>query len=369
MRAFTAGAILLATLAAPARARVQILQSTGGIPAHIAGSFREPMAFQETDAGQYFIFDRRGHAVFTIAQDAAKKIVEIGAETGRVLDPTAFDIDAAHGTFVIADAPLRKQRIQMFTAEGVRMSGFTLLSREVARITLGTMVLNGIGSIQFTGHSVLINQAETGALISELGPFGQPIRAFGELRATGQESDPDVHLGLNAGLPLIDPSGGFYFVFSAGVPMFRKYDGTGRLLFERHIEGPEVDEYVRTMPARWPKRTTGEGDLLPLIPPAIRTAGVDRQGRLWIALTQPFTYVYDGIGEKIATVQFKGADILLPNSLFFSKDGRILVTPGCYEFRVDGLRPSHEDHYGTKITEVLCDLCIVVIFVVNRRTT
>jgi hypothetical protein len=163
--------------------------------------------------------------VFTIAGDSAKKIVEVGAEPGRLLDPTAFDIDPVEGTFVVADAPLRKPRIQVFTAAGGRMSGFTLESRDVARVTIDTLVFNGIGSIQFTGRSLLINQPETGALVFELALFGQPIRAFGELRPTGQESDPDVHLALNAGLPLVNPAGGFYFVFNAGVPIFRKYDG------------------------------------------------------------------------------------------------------------------------------------------------
>ena len=53
-----------------------------------------------------------------------------------------------------------------------------------------------------------------------------------------------------------------------------------------------------------------------------------------IVLTSPFTYVYDGSGEKIRTLQFKGAGLLTPNSLFFTKDGRLLVTPGCFEFRI-----------------------------------
>jgi sugar lactone lactonase YvrE len=48
----------------------------------------------------------------------------------------------------------------------------------------------------------------------------------------------------------------------------------------------------------------------------------------------PVTYVYDPTGEKVHSVQFRGADVLTPNSLFFAKDGRILVTPGCYEFRM-----------------------------------
>src|SRR5213078_3224097 len=104
-----------------------------------------------SDGGQYFVFDRRAHAVYTIADDAAKKIVEVGAEAGRILDPSAFDIDPSDGTFVIADAPLRRQRIQSFTASGGRLAGFTLQTKEVARITLDTIVLSGVGSIQFTG--------------------------------------------------------------------------------------------------------------------------------------------------------------------------------------------------------------------------
>jgi len=335
VRALGAAVILASAVIAPPR--VELLRSTGALPAHVAGAFRQPMAYQQTDAGQRFVFDRRAHAVYTIDGDAAKKIIEVGAEAGRVIDPSAFAIDPADGTFVIADAPLRRQRIQVFTASGSRMAGFTLPSREIARVTIETMVLNGVGSIQFTGRSILINQQETGALVSELSVYGEPMRAFGELRKTGHEADPEVHLALNAGFPLVDPTGGFFFVFSAGVPVFRKYDAKGTLLFERHIEGLEVDDYLRTLPSVWPKRRNEDGDLLPFVPPAVRSAGVDRAGRLWISLMQPFTYVYDGTGEKIRTVQLKGADVLSPNSLFFTKDGRILVTPGCYEFRVPAL--------------------------------
>jgi hypothetical protein len=327
----------LLALGPPQESRILVLRATGGLPAHIAGSFLRPLGFQQSDAGQYFVFDRRAHAVYTVAHDEPRKIIEVGAEPGRVLDPTAFDIDTKDGSFVIADAPLRRSRIQTFTASGGRIGGFTLPARAVARVTLDSVVLSGVGSIQFTGETILINQPETGALVSELSLHGEPRRSFGQLRATGQEADPNVHLALNAGLPLIDPTGGFYFVFVAGAPVFRKYDATGTLRFERHVEGPEIDDYLQTMPSRWPSRRNGDGDLLPFVPPAIRAAGVDRQGRLWVALMQPFTYVYDTSGEKIRTVQFRGADLLSPNSLFFTKDGRILVTPGCYEFRAPGL--------------------------------
>src|SRR4029078_12807049 len=71
---------LAALLLQPPKPRIEILRSTGGLPAHIAGSLPMPPAVQQSDAGQYFVFDRRAHAVYTVANDAAKKIIEVGAE-------------------------------------------------------------------------------------------------------------------------------------------------------------------------------------------------------------------------------------------------------------------------------------------------
>ena len=69
--------------------------------------------------------------------------------------------------------------------------------------------------------------------------------------------------------------------------------------------------------------------------PTIRAAAVDASGRLWIAFVVPFTYVYDADGDKIRAVQFLAAGIVSSNSLFFAKNGRLLVTPGLYEFSTD----------------------------------
>jgi hypothetical protein len=51
-----------------------------------------------------------------------------------------------------------------------------------------------------------------------------------------------------------------------------------------------------------------------------------------VSLVAGFTYVYDGNGEKRRTIQFRAAGPIAPTSLFFAPDGRLLVTPGCYEF-------------------------------------
>ena len=62
-----------------------------------------------------------------------------------------------------------------------------------------------------------------------------------------------MHAALNVGLALLNPAGGYYFVFVSGVPMFRKYDAAGALVFERHIEGLEVDAQLRSLPTTWPR--------------------------------------------------------------------------------------------------------------------
>jgi hypothetical protein len=51
-----------------------------------------------------------------------------------------------------------------------------------------------------------------------------------------------------------------------------------------------------------------------------------------VSFLVPYTYVFDGGGEKIGTVQFRAAGVVSPTSLSFSPGGRILITPGCFEF-------------------------------------
>jgi hypothetical protein len=113
--------------------------------------------------------------------------------------------------------------------------------------------------------------------------------------------------------------------------MFRKYDAKGTLVFERHIEGRELDGYLSNMPTRWPSRRLGDRET-PYVAPIVKSAAVSPQGELWVALTLPFTYVYDRDGDKARTVQFDATGPFSPTSMSFTRSGRLLVTPGCYEF-------------------------------------
>lgn len=314
--------------------RIETLRAIDALPVEIVGELREPLGYERLASGASLVFDRRGHAVYGVdeTRTGARKLVAIGGEDGRVIEPTAFDAEP-DGTFVVADAPNGRERVQIFTSDGRRAGGFQLPGRATPRVTLGSLSLSGIGTLQFTGRSVLISQPETSGLMTEYGLSGTPVRTIGRLRATGHEHDRELHLALNAGIPLKDSDGGYWFVFLAGEPAFSRFDKTGALVFHRRIQGRELDPVVAALPTTWPRRAI-DGAEVPLVTPNVRTAALDPAGRLWVSFVVPYTYVFDTLGEKVRTMQFQAAGLAAPNSLSFPGRGRLLVTPGCFEFDV-----------------------------------
>jgi hypothetical protein len=314
--------------------RVDVLRAVAALPVEIVGAFREPLGYERLASGDSLVFDRRGHSVYSVGSEptAATKLVSIGGEDGRVIEPTAFDAEP-DGTFVVADAPNGRERIQIFSRDGKRAGGFPMQYRATPRVTLGSLSLSGIGTMQFTGRSILVSQPETGGLIVEYGLSGTPVRTIGRHRATGHETDRELHLALNAGIPLKTDDGGYWFVYLAGEPAFSRFDAKGNLLFHRRIQGREVDPVIAALPSVWPRRSI-EGTEIPLVSPTVRTAALDPSGRLWVSLVVPFTYVFDDLGEKVRTVQFQAAGLAAPSSLTFPSPTRLLVTPGCFEFDV-----------------------------------
>jgi hypothetical protein len=325
-------ALILLASRPDAAPRVETLRSVASLPPHIVGSYDETLNFQQDDNGTYFVFDRRGHTVHTVDANktTTRKILEIGQEDGRVIQPTGFDT-SGDGRFVVADVPRAQQRVQTFDRNGKLLTGFFLPGAPAARVILGNLMLNGASSVQHTGSTLLVSHPESGALFTEYSPGGYAQRSIGRLRTTGFEDDRDVHIAMNAGLPVVDPTGGFYFVFITGRPIFRKYTADGALLFERHIEGRELDVVLDGQPTKWPRRRVQDREV-PLVTPVVRAAEVSPTGELWVSLGVPYTYVYSSDGDKVRTVQFAGAGLISPTSLFFSRSGKLLVTPGCYEF-------------------------------------
>lgn len=318
-----------------AQAPVEILRPVGGLSQQVCDSLLEPIAFVQDSKGRYLLLDRRRHTVYAVDRTGTRRtvLIQAGLEKGEALQPAALSL-AADDAWAVSDAPFRQERIQVFTASGTQIRAFLRPGLTAPRLAMGPVILNGVGSLQFTGDTFLINAPETGALVSELDINGDPIRQIGRLRATGHEADENVHLALNIGLALQHPKGGFVFVFQTGVPMFRRYDADGTLVYERHIEGPHLDPYLQALPTTWPTRKVGDGTY-PIVPPTIRTAALDPSGHLWVSLMAPVTYVYDEGGDKRRTVRFDGTGSVSPTSVTFSRASgstRALVLPGCYEY-------------------------------------
>jgi len=321
------------SFAQPTGVAVEVLTATSALPAHLSGRFGDPIGFVQATTGEYLVLDRRAHTVYRVdaKQTSVTQVLQIGFEEGRVLEPGVLAV-SRDDIFAVADAPNGMERIQYFDLKGLFLGGFYLQGRLTPRVSAGPLVLSGVGSMHFTGRTFLANRPDTGALISEFDLQGRELRRMGLLRATGHEANPALHLALNTGMPLADPAGGFFFVFQTGVPAFRKYDAAGTLLYERHIEGVELDPQIQRLPTEWPTQAGAGGTRLPLVEPLVRTAAVDPSGKLWISLTAPYTYVYSAAGDKVRTVQFRAAGIISPKSLAFATGDRLLVTPGCYEF-------------------------------------
>ena len=317
-----------------AAAVVEVLRPIGALPLRLIGDIQSARAFVETSTGEAIVFDARAQAVYALdaARTRSRRIIDVGVEAGHIIHPSGFAL-GPNDLLAIADAPGSYSRLQNFDADGRLIGWFYMAGQPGPRLALGGLALQGPGPIASTGRTFLFNAPATGSLISEFDARGDAVRGIGTLRPTGQESDPALHVALNSGLPLVDPTGGYYIVFETGVPMFRKYDAQGALRFERHIEGVEIDAALAVMPTRWPARP--QDGSRPFAPSLVQTAAVDPQGRLWISLTAGYTYVYDQRGDKSRTVQFQASSLVSPVSLFFARGRRVLVTPGCYEFSTE----------------------------------
>ena len=316
------------------RPRVETLQAIDSLPAGIVARLREPLACARTAHGPYYLFDRRGHAVHTFdpTDRTFRTLVDIGGEEGRLLEPSGFSL-APDGSFAVSDAPGGRARVQIFGPAGLRRHTFARPRQARMRLRIGPLALGGAGSLHYTGQRVIVCEPESGGLLTEFDLDGTPLRTIGRLRATGQEDDPELHLALNTGLVCPDGSGGWWFVFLAGTPALRRYDADGRLLFERLLQGPELDAVVAMQPQRWPRRTI-EGREVPLVVPIVRAAAASSDGTLWVSFVVPFTQVIATDGEKVCTVQFEAAGQVAPTSLSFPSNETVMVTPACAAFHI-----------------------------------
>ena len=260
--------------------------------------------------------------------------MQIGAEDGRLIEPSAFDV-AFNGSFAVADAPNGRERVQMFDAAGVRTGGFILPGRGASRVVLGSLALNGVGTLAFTGRTLLMSHPESGWLITEYALDGSPLRSIGQLRKTGHESDRDLHLALNAGSSDRRSRGRILFrlhgrrsrrsanTTTNGTLDLRARDPGTRDRSARCAQFPIGGRGGVQASCRWWRRSF---EPRPWIDPA--GSGSRSSSRSRMSLTPT--------AKKSAPCNSGAPGIVSPSSLWFNEKGRVLVTPGCYEFEPKG---------------------------------
>ena len=335
LRVLIAVSLLLVLVPLHAEMRVEVLTSIGGLPPEIVGVYREASVFQQIASGQYFVFDRRAHAVFGV--DAGEPPPGSSSTSARrpggVLDPTAFDAEPG-GSFVVADAPGGRERVQIFSSSGRQLGGFTLPGRAEARITIDSVVLSGIGSLQYNGSVHPDEPARDRRAHDGVRPrrHADPLDwcAAADWPRGGRGSPPGPECGPAAG----QPEGRLLLRLPGGrpdVPEVRPAEasscssGTSR--------GSSSIRAIAALPTVWPRRPgAGRGGTCRWSRRSSGRRPSIPQGNLWIALVLPYTYVYDADGKKTRVVQFRGAGVIAPSSLFFTAPGACWSTPGCYEF-------------------------------------
>ena len=264
---------------------------------------------------RYYVFDRRAHAVFSVDADAQRrraKIVQIGAGSGP--DHPADRVRSRRRT-ARSSSPTRpnsRERMQHLPPTGAARR-LPLPGRAAPRMTIGELRAERRRSLQYTGRSLLMSQPGAGALFTEYGLTGSPVRSIRRRCARpATSSDRDLHLALNSGHAARQPGRRLLSsCFRRASRCSGRYDAQGRLVFERHIEGPELDGLLAALPTRG-HGAGGRGERadLPLVMPTVRTAASMRAAICGSSLTVPYTYVYDSDGDKRRTVQFSAPGLV-----------------------------------------------------------
>ena len=234
----------------------------------------------------------RGLHASTRRRRAARRSSRSARETGPHHRPDRVRLVAPTARFVVADAPQRPASASRSSrAAGSRSAASRCRAARSRASCSSNIVLNGIGSLQYTGRSILISQPETGALVTEYSSStATPHRTFGELRPTGHEarSRRAPRAEHRAAARRSRPAAST----SCSSPACRCSGSTtrrARCCSSATSKGREIDEYLRDACRRRGRRgAPSDGECCrscrrPSAPPASTATG-----ELWISLTSPY---------------------------------------------------------------------------------
>lgn len=298
-------------------AYVRVLQNLG-VDLYDAASYGDLLYATDRALNRILVLDRKFEIV--------RSIGSIGSGPDRLFRPGQIDV-SGDGIIYVQDGG--NERIQAFALDGTHVGGFNV---------------NGyMGFAAGAGNEIYLGQPENGSLVSVYSRTGKSLRSFGRLKkyseVYGAEvayKDEQYNLAINRVRLFVDRDENIVVSFMFA-PIIQKYTRRGDLLFEKRLEGPELDRLVAMFLSK------SDESYLTISPdgfPArvIALEGIARpDGNLNVVLVDGSVYVADKDGNKVSIVRPASDDSFTPEMTGLSPSGEVLVVGmsprNCYVLR------------------------------------
>lgn len=266
--------------------------------------------------GLYVVSDRTRNSLLVIndRSEIQKEIAGIGSAPGRLFRPGYLDV-ASDGIIYVQDGG--NERIQSFDLEGRYLGGFATTPF--------------MGFAAGAGGEVFLGQPEKGRLVTVYSRDGKVLRSFGSLKKFSEvygsgsaDDDEKWRNAINRVKISVEPDGSVLVSFMMA-PLIQKYTREGVLVFERRLEGPEVDRLTQSA-----LTTEGGGNLtmsmdgFPEHVMALEAVSLPGD-EIDVALTDGSVYVADAEGRKVDVLHPHASNRFTPEMVGLSPAGEMVV--------------------------------------------
>jgi hypothetical protein len=274
--------------------------------------------------GLYYVSERRRHSVIALNErfEIQREIGGIGSEPGRLFRPGAIDV-SDDGIIYVQDGG--NERIQSFSLDGTYLAAFR--TEQYMGFAAGTK------------GEIYLGQPEKGALISVYSREGKLLRSFGKLKLYSdlhgeefKDQNKEFANGINRVRLSVDHDGNILVSFML-IPLIQKYTRGGQLIFEQHLEGPEIEALMQSG-----GRLTMSMDGFP--EEVIALEAVPRpNGEMGIVLTDGSIYVADQSGKRLRVLHPHIETKFTPEMTGLTPAGELIVIAlnprNCYRVSTD----------------------------------
>jgi hypothetical protein len=170
---------------------------------------------------------------------------------------------------------------------------------------LGELPLNNYEGLAVGSNNELyLGQPEEGHIITVYSSSGKKLRSFGQLKKFSEmngtefvDKDEPFKFAINRVRLSTDSAGNLYVSFTL-TPLLQKYSPNGDLLFERRLEGPEIERLKTAVQKRKyitsPVEGPADGRIIALDPVIDPTTG-----NILVPLVDGSIYVADAEGKRV----------------------------------------------------------------------